>query len=319
VIKRYRALAVAMLAAMPFISNAADYPDKPVRLVVPFAAGSSTDAVGRVVAQVLAKSYGQPFVVDNKPGALATLGAAEVAKARPDGYTLLLGSSTSHGAAPSLFKTLPYSPEKSFVPIGRVAAVAFVLAVRPELPVRSVAELIAYGKKAPKPLAFGYANSANQVAGSALVRYGQFPATDIAYKGVGQIITDMLGGDIDFTIADTTSIVPQIKSGKLRALAVTSEGELPDLPGVPPLGATVPDFKLVGWYGVFAPAGTPEAITADLAKRLQAGMKSEAAIGDIHKLGLFPFPSTGPELGAFVASETAKWGTLIKAAGIEPQ
>lgn len=311
-------LAAALLGPMPVHAQA--YPDRPIRMIVPFPAGSSTDAIGREVASFMAKSLNQSIVVDNRPGALATLGASEAARAKPDGYTLFLGTSTSQAAAPSLFRKLSYNPDKDFAPIGRVGAVVFALVVRADLPASNVQELIDLGvRKSPKPLAWGYANSANQVAGSALVRHGNFDATAVPYKGVPQIMLDMLGGNIDFTIADMTSVLPHIRSGKLRALAVTTPREIADLPGVPPLGNTVKGFQLLGWYGLFAPAGTPEPIVAMLSQRLLKGMADPAVQKRIETFGLIPYPADGPELRAYVTSEIAKWSELIKAARIEPE
>ncbi|QJW85168.1 tripartite tricarboxylate transporter substrate binding protein [Ramlibacter terrae] len=193
--KRRHVLAATAALLPAFKAAARSYPERPIRMVVPFPPGSSTDTLGREVAQLLAKRLDQSIVVDNKPGALATLGAAEVARAKPDGYTLFFGTSTSQAAAPSLFKKLSYDPNKDFAPIGRVGAVVFALVVRADLPVQSVQELIDHGlKKNPKPLAWGYANSANQVAASALVRHAKFDSTAVPYKGVPQIVVDMLGG-----------------------------------------------------------------------------------------------------------------------------
>jgi tripartite-type tricarboxylate transporter receptor subunit TctC len=315
-----RCILALIVSLAPVAALADDYPTHPVKLIVPFTPGSSTDAIGREVAQFLGKSMNQAFIVENRPGAQATIGAAEVARAKPDGYTLLLGTTTSQSAAPNLFKKLPYDAAKDFAPIGRIGAVVFVLVVRADLPVHSVNELIEYGRKSTaKPLAWGYANSANQVAVSALVRHGGFNATAVPYKGVPQVVVDMLGGSIDFTIADLTNMVPQIKSGKLRALAVTSEKEVAALPGVPPLGQTMKGFQLVGWYGLFAPAKTPEPVLEALAQRLQQGLADPEVQKRIENNGLIPFPAGREELRKFVASETSKWAELVKGAGIEPE
>lgn len=301
-------------------ATAQNYPDHPVRLVIPFPAGSSTDSLGREVAQFMGTRLKQSFVSDNRPGALATIGTSEVARAKPDGYTLLLGTSTTHAAASTLFKKLPYDPIKDFTPIGRVGAVVFALAVRADLPVNTVQELIALGRqRTNKPLAWGYANSANQVAGSALVRYGQFEATAVPYKGVPQIVIDMMGKNIDFTIADLASIVPQVKAGKLKALAVTSSEETSQLPGVPPLNKTIDNFSLLGWYGLYAPANTPAPIVKTLSENLQKGLEDPDVQHRIEKMGLIPYPGNSDELERYTISEISKWKDLIEAAHIKPQ
>lgn len=306
---------VALMLGAPAVAQT--YPDRPVHLVIPFAAGSSTDAIGCEVAQMLSRGFDRPFVADNRPGGLSIIGAAEVAKARPDGYTLLIGTSTSQAAAASLFKALPYDPEKSFVPIGRVAAVAFALVVRADLPVHSVQKLIDYGSgKNAKRLSWGYANSANQVAGAALVRFGKLDATDVSYKAVPQIVMDLPGGRLDFTVVDLTNLLPQIQAGKLRALAVTSSKAPPELPKVPPLGDTVPGFELLGWYGLFAPANTPEEIVASLSRKLQQGLADPAVQQRIVSAGMMPYPASGAETRAFVSSEIGKWRTLVRDAGV---
>lgn len=310
----------AYLSPMAWAQTPDGYPRGPIKLVVPFPAGSSTDALGREVAQFLARSLGQPVIVDNRPGALATIGAAEVARAKPDGYTLLLGTSTSQAAAPSLFKKLPYDPAKDFAPVGRVGAVNFALAVRHDHPAKTVQELIAIGaRKEPRPLSWGYANSANRVAGAALIRHGKLDATAVPYKGVPQIMMDILGGQVDFTIADLTSVLPQVRSGKMRALAVTSPREAAELPGVPPLGDTIKGFTLLGWYGLFAPAGTPDPVVQLLSDHLQRGLADRDVQKRIESAGLMPYPGSATELKSYVSSEIAKWSDLIKAAKIEPE
>ena len=318
---------VLFLAGAPLFSTAHSqprepdaYPRGPIRLVVPFPAGSSTDALGREVGQFMGRGLGQPWVIDNKPGALATLGAAEVARAKPDGYTLLLGTSTSHAAAPSLFKKLPYDPLRDFAPVGRIGAVNFALVVRDDHPAKTVEQLITIGRSnAARPLTWGYANSANQVAGAELVRHGGLKAIAVPYKGVPQIMVDILGGQIDFTIADLPSVIPQIRSGKMRVLAVTSPREASELPGVPSLSQTIDGFTLLGWYALFAPAGTPDLIVKMLSEQLLIGLALPDVQKRIEAVGLMPYPANSAELRSYVASEMSKWAMLVKSAQIEPE
>jgi tripartite-type tricarboxylate transporter receptor subunit TctC len=300
-------------------ATADSYPRAPIKLVVPFPAGSSTDVLGREIAEFYARALGQPVVVDNRPGALATIGAAEVARARPDGYTLLFGTSTSQAAAVGLFKKLPYDPARDFAPIGRVGAVNFALAVRADSPARTLQDLLEMGRRPGKPLSWGYANSANRVAGAALVRHDGFESIAVPYKGVPQMLIDIIGGQVDFTIADFPSVLPQVRSGKLRALAVTSPRPVPELPGVPALGDTIKGFSLLGWYGVFAPAATPAPIVKLLSEVTQKALLDKDVLRRIESAGLMPYPGTSSELQSYVVSEIAKWSDLIKAANIEPE
>lgn len=312
--------ASATLLAPAAVYAQAGWPDHPLKLIVPFAAGSSTDTVGREVARFLSKGLGQTVVVDNRPGALATIGAADVARAKPDGYTLLLGSNTSLAAAPSLFRKLPYDPIKDFEPIGRIGAVSFVLVVRNDLPVASCAELAAYGKSHEgTPLTWGYANAANRVAGAAVVAQGGFKATAVPYKGVPQMIADMLGGQVDFMVADLTNLLPQIKAGKLRALAVTSPQPSPDLPDVPTLAQSMKGFSLLGWYSLMAPAGTPAPVSRRLSQELMKGLADPETQAHMQAAGLLSYPADGPALGAYLRTELVKWTELAHAAGIEPE
>lgn len=300
--------------------SGAAYPNKPVRLVVPFPPGSSTDALGREVGQFMAQGTATPWVIDNKPGALATLGSADVARARADGYTLLLGTSTSHAAAPSLFKKLPYDPLRDFTPIGRIGAVNFALVVRADHPARNVQDLIRLGQPATgRVLNWGYANSANRVAGAELIRSGGMQATAVPYKGVPQIIVEILGGQLDFTIADLPSVLPQVRAGKMRALAVTSPTAAAELPEVPTMAQTVGGFTLLGWYALFAPAGLAPATVQVLAEQLRAGLAKAEVRSRIEALGLIVFPSDSEELKAYIASESGKWAALIKNAQIEAE
>ncbi|ALM81832.1 tripartite tricarboxylate transporter substrate binding protein [Bordetella sp. N] len=298
---------------------AGSYPSAPVKVVVPFAAGSSTDMVGREVARILTDDLHQSFIVENRPGAQATIGSAQVARAAPDGYTLLLGSNTSIAAAPFLIKDVPYKPLKDFVPVARVGSVPFVLIVRPDLPVKTAAELIAYTRQHPGKLTWGYANSANQAAAAAMTKAAGLETTAVPYTSVPQLVVDMLGGRLDFAIIDVTNAAPQIKSGKLRALAVTPAREISALPGVPPLGATLPGFELVGWYGLYAPAGTPPAVVDRLSVALLKGLGDSAVRQHFQQAGLDTYPASAADLATFGQAETVKWQRLAQDAGITPQ
>lgn len=309
------ALFAAVFAAAP--AFAADYPARPVQVVVPFPAGTSTDVAGREVAHILSQANGgTAFVVDNRPGAQGIIGARSAARATPDGYTLLIGNNTTQAAAPSLMKDIKYDPAKDFEPIARVGVVVLVLAVRPSLPVHSTEELIAYGKAHPGQLRWGYANAANQVSGAAVARIGGFDAVSVPYKGVPQMTMDLVGEQIDFFVSDVTNTLPMINSGKLRALAVTSEESIDTLPGVPTLAKSLNGFSLLGWYGLFAPAGTPKDITAKLSQQVLKGLDDAGLKDRLKAAGITVIPGSADDLRAFVAKEVPKWAELIKAAGI---
>ena len=314
-----RCVAILAAAVLSLPAHAQQYPTGPVKLVVPFSAGSSTDVMGREVAKALGDNLHQTFIVENRPGAQATIGAREVARAAPDGYTLLLGSTTSIAAAPFLLKNIQYRPLVDLAPVARVGAVVFVLVTRADLPVKTVAELIDYGHKHPGKLNWGYANAANQGSAAALTHYAHIEATGVSYTGVPQLLVDMLGNRLDFAIIDTTNAAPQIKSGKIRALAVTTKDELPSLPGVPPLGNTIKGFELVGWYGIYAPANTPPAVIGTLSKAALKGLEDPGLKQRVAAAGLVTFPADTQELARFAKEDTARWAEMVKAANIQPQ
>jgi tripartite-type tricarboxylate transporter receptor subunit TctC len=314
-----RALSLFAAVALSFSVQAQQYPSGPVKVVVPFAAGSSTDMIGREIARTLSEGLHQSFVVENRPGAQATIGSAEVARAKSDGYTLLLGSTTSIPAAPFLLKNMPYKPLTDLAPVARIGAVPFILVTRADLPVKSVDELIDYARKNPGKLSWGYANAANQAAAAMMTHTAGVETTAVPYTGVPQMIVDMIGNRLDFAIVDITNAAPQIKAGKLRALAVTTAKELEQLPGVPPLGNTIKGYELVGWYGVYAPAHTPPAIIATLAKVILKGLDDPGLQQRYASAGLIPYPAGTQELTAFGESETKKWAEMVKAANIQPQ
>jgi len=301
-------------------ARAETYPSAgPVKVVVPFGAGSSTDLIGRKVAQVLGEELHQSFVVENRPGAQSTIGAAEVARAKPDGYTLLIGSTTSIAAAPFLLKKTPYQPLTDLLPVARIGAVPFVLVSRADLPVKSVDELVEYAHHHPGKLSWGYANAANQGAAAMMTHTTKMDTTAVPYTSVPQMVVDMLGGRLDFAIIDTTNASPQITAGKLRALAVTSPEPLKQLPDVPPLGKTLKGYELLGWYGVYVPARTPQAVIDTLAKALLHGMEGADYQTQLANAGLIPYPAGSHELAKFGQTETEKWAEMVKAANIKPQ
>ncbi len=316
---RALAAACAVLAAAP-AARADTYPSKPITLIVPFPAGSGTDAVGRIFGAELGNILGQQIVVENKPGANATIAASYVARAKPDGYTLFVTTNTSHSAAPFLMKNVPYDPVKDFTPIARGGNLPFILVVNPKRPWKSVGDLIADARQHPGKITYASGNSTGIVAGATLSNRAKVDLLHIPYKGTPQALTDVVGGQVDFMFTDLASGLPFVQSGQLRALAVSTAQRsaiVPDLPSMAESG--VPDFDLNSWNGYFGPAGMPP----DIVTKLNAAIKQVVAKPDVRQrlaaLGFDAFSSTPEEFAQFVSEQRDLWGKLIRDAGIEQQ
>jgi tripartite-type tricarboxylate transporter receptor subunit TctC len=316
---RTRWLAAALLALAAGLAAAQAYPSRTVKLVVPYPPGSSPDSVGRIVAQQMQESLGQPVIVSNVSGALANVGTAEVARAAPDGYTILLTTNTPHAANVALFKTLPFDPVKDFAPIVRVITTAMVLLVRSDFPAASLKDFIAYAKAKPNGLSAGYGSAATIVSVAKLRSAAGFKTLDVAYKGVPLAITDVLGGQVDFTLGDFAVAMPQIQGGKMRGLAVTSPQRSPLAPELPAIAETFPGFETRIWYGLVAPANTPKAAVARIHDVVAAALGKPDVKAKLASLGLEPAPMSPEEFAAFIKQEIAKWTREVREAGIEPQ
>jgi tripartite-type tricarboxylate transporter receptor subunit TctC len=296
------------------------YPERPITLVVPFAAGSGTDAVARVVAQKLGERLKQPVVIDNRAGANAQIGVEYAAKAAPDGYTLLMATATSHSANPWMYKTLRYDPLRDFTPIGRTGILPFVLAVKPSLPVRSVRELIDYARARPGQVSFASPNSTSMLAAEALGKIANVQLINVAYKSAPQALTDILAGHIDMYVVDFAVGLPSIRSGKLRPLGMANARRSPLLPDVPTLADTLPGFDLNPWNGIFGPANLPKPIADRLAAELQVVLRDKDTQDKFAALGFDVNPTKSPqEFGKYVADQLAYWGRMIKLAGVQPE
>lgn len=299
-------------------ATAAQYPDKPVHLVVPYPAGGPVDVLARVLGQRLSDTLGQPFIVDDRPGASGTVGSEFVARAAPDGYTLVMGNNATHATNESLYPNLHYATLRDFAPIGLAATVTNILVVAPNLPMHSVAELIAYAKARP-----GNLNYASSGSGSAAHLTGEMfklmTGTDIVhipYKGAAPATTDLLAGQVGLMFASAPSVFQYVKAGRLHALAVTSAARWQSLPDVPTIAeAGVPGFTSEVWFGLFAPAGTPR----DIVGRLNAALLKTTAGADVRaKLaeeGFDVTTDTPEEFRAFIAAEITKWADVIKRSG----
>jgi tripartite-type tricarboxylate transporter receptor subunit TctC len=296
------------------------YPSKPITIVVPFGAGSGTDTVTRVIAQPLSAALGQTVVIENKPGANGAIAATQVARAAPDGHTLLVSTNSPHSAAPSLNKTLAYDPVKDFAPVTRLGSYTIVLLVHPSVPVASVAELIAYAKANPGKLSYASGNTSGIVAGETLKRAAGIDILHVPYKTVPPAMQDVLGGRVSIIMSDLTPGLPHVRAGTLRALATTRLKRSALLPNVPSLHeAGVEGFDMDSWAGLFAPAGTPSAVVARLNPELRAIIDGTEVKSRLTTAGFEAFSSTPAELGEFVNAQLVKWTRMIKAAAIEPE
>lgn len=308
-----------LVAAAALAANAlAAYPDRPVKVVVPFPAGSATDLVARVLSRELQDTLRQPFVVENKPGALGAIATAQVAKSAADGYTLLLPANT-HAAIPGLQKQVPYDTVKDFSAIARLATTPLALMVRADHPAKTLPEFIDYLKKNPGKLSAGYGSSSSQVSLSQVKKMTGADVAEIPYKGIPLAVNDVLSGTLDFTFVDLGGALAQAKGGKMRGLAVTDTKPDPLAPQWPPMASVLPGFDVTAWFVLLAPAGTPR----DVIQRLQDATLAILAKPDVKQklalIGMQPAPMKADETDRFIASEVGRWGRLIAEAGIKPE
>lgn len=301
------------------------YPSRPVKLVVPFSAGGSTDLVARQLAQEMTVRTGQPFVVDNKPGAGSTIGADFVAKAPADGYTLLLGTISSHATAVGLYPKLPYDPLKDFAPITEITAIPNVIVASPQNPhlanVSTLADLIALAKKEPGQLTYASSGSgsSNHLATESLKSAAGIALNHIPYKGSGPALTDVGAGHVDLMLDVVLTSLPQIKAGRLKALGITSLKRSPLLPDVPTVAEQgYPGFEVLGWYGLFAPAGTPPAVLERLWRDFSAVLNSDKMRATLESQGGPAIASTPAEFGTLIRSEIIRWKRVVEQSGAKP-
>jgi tripartite-type tricarboxylate transporter receptor subunit TctC len=304
-------------AALPAIAQS--YPAKPVKLVVPFPAGSATDQIARVMGQQLQEALGQPFVVENKPGAQGSIAATEVARAAPDGYTIMVTTNTPQAANPSLFKKLSYDPVKDFAPIARLGTISFMLMVRPDFPAKDLREFLAHARKNPGKLSGGYGSAGSQVSQAMLRSMGKIDFLDVPYKGLPQAITDVMGGSTSFTFADLANALSQIKGAKLRGIAVTSQKRSALVPDVPAIAEELPGYELIAWFALVAPAGTPRDVLARVHDTTAKALAKPEVRARFAALGTDVAPMNPEQLAGFIRSEIDKWAKMAKEAGIQPE
>jgi tripartite-type tricarboxylate transporter receptor subunit TctC len=306
------------IASVP--ARAAEFPSRPVTFVVPFGAGSATDQLARALSASITEQTGQPVVVEDRPGASGMIAAQHVARAAPDGYTVLITTNTTQAANPHLFKRLPYDPAKDYTPVTLLGRGGQVLVVRADAPYRSVQELVDAAKKNPGKLSFGSGNSSSRMAGETLKQLSHTDIVWVGYNSNPGALNDLLGGHIDMMVIDTVTGISHIQSGRLRALGVSSTRRLSQLPDVPTIDeAGIKGYDMGYWFAAYLPANAPPAVVARLRELLIAATKSPHAQAFFANSATEPWTSTPAELSQFQAAERTKWGVVVKAAGIEPE
>lgn len=316
-------LCALVLATLAYTSASAQraYPSQPVRLITAFAAGSASDIVARMIAAKLQGELGQPVIVENKPGASGQVASDFVARAQPDGYTIMLATNTTHSSNPYLFKHLRYDPIVDFTPLVQVCNFPFVLVVGSKVPASNVAELLAYGKAHRDSVNYGYGNSTGQISAAAFARITGLESAAIPYGSTPQAMTDIIGGRTTFMFVDLASAAGHIQSGALRALAVSTERRSVLAPDLPPVSEALgkPGFDLAAWVGIFGPAKMPPAVATQLSDALYRIVSSTEIQDKLKQMGAEPTPARAEAFGAFVAQQKTVWGEKVREAEIEPQ
>ena len=311
-------LTVLLLAASPFAWSQA-YPSKPIKLIVPFPAGSATDHIARLTGNELNAALSQPVVVENKPGAQGGIAAAEVARAAPDGYTLMMTTNTPQAANVSLFKKLNYDPVKDFTPIARLGTTSFMLMVRPDFPAKNLKDFLTHARSQPGKLSAGYGSAGSQVSLAMLKSMGNLDVVEVPYKGIPQAITDTMGGSLAFTFVDLGNALAQAKGGKLRGLAVTSARRTSLAPDLPALAEELKGYELIAWFALMAPARTPPEVVQKVHEAAVKSLSKPDVKEKYGVIGIDPAPMNPAELAKFIQSEIQHWAKLVKLANIQPE
>jgi tripartite-type tricarboxylate transporter receptor subunit TctC len=322
-LKRRMALGLVLMATSALVfggeAQAQEFPDRSVTLVVPFAAGGSTDVVARIIGQKMSDDLGQQVIVENVAGAGGNLGADRVARAEPDGYTILMGTVATHALNPLILKTKPYDPEKDFAPVSLLVLVPNVLVVNPELPAKNVAELLALLKAAPEQ--YSYASSGNgtplHLSGELFKNMAGVSMQHVPYKGSGPALNDVIGNQVPIMFDNLPSSSSHIKSGTLKALAVTTKERAPSFPDVPTIAETIPGYETYTWNALFAPAGTPKEAIDRLNASAKKALADPAVAEKMNGFSATIVASTPDELAAHVKAELAKWGPVVKNANVQ--
>jgi tripartite-type tricarboxylate transporter receptor subunit TctC len=309
-----------LLCAALLGARAEDYPARPIRLIANYPAGGVVDLSSRIIGQRLTEIFGQQIIIDNRPGAAGTLGANAVAKAAPDGYTLLMAGNTSLSAAPALFKTVPYDPIKDFTAIARVGRFSSVLVTTPQQPFRTMQEFVTYAKANPGTLSYGHGNSTGHIVGEAIKKRTGIEMTRVPYTATPAAITDLIGGRTQLVPSDLLSGIPQIQAGRVVPLATIFRERSTLLAEVPTLHETVmPGFEVLPWLGLFGPATMPADIVKMLSDNLRTIFARPENVARIGTMGIEPFYAPSEETAAFIRADLPKWQEMAREAGIDPQ
>jgi tripartite-type tricarboxylate transporter receptor subunit TctC len=313
--------AAAAVAAAPLVAAAPDYPDRPVTLIVNFPPGGSTDAMARIIREPLSQALGQSIIIDNRGGAGGTTGAAAVANAKPDGYTLLLSVNSALTTNRYLQKNFPFDPKTAFAPITLTSDVALVLAVHPSLPVHDVTELIEYAKKNPGTLAYASAGigSSHHICGELIKQKVGIDMVHVPYRGGALLMQDLLAGNIKVGFSTLPVALPQAQVGTIRIIAAAEKTRLPELPDTPTIDESVPGVINVGWNGLLAPAGTPAPVIDKLNALTVAALRMPDIVRKMKQQGLHPMSSTPAEFANLIRSEVDHWAEVIPSIGIRPE
>ncbi|MEN4922036.1 tripartite tricarboxylate transporter substrate binding protein [Achromobacter spanius] len=310
-------LAMLLLGTAQAADPAADFPNRPIRLVISFPAGSGSDIIARYLGKHVSATLGQPIVVEPKVGAQGSVAAREVARAKPDGYTLLLGTNSTHAANFYMMKDIGYDPVKDFSPVTQLTSNPLMLVVRSDLPARDMPEFLQYARARPGQLNYGTGNSGGLAAAQLLKTLTGIQTMGIPYPGTPQAVTDLIGGRLDYMITDVMVTRPYLESGKLRALGVTSRERLPSSPDVAPLAELgVEGYEFASWVGLFAPAGTPPGVVAKINAAFVQALKAPDTRQFFDSMGMLPAPCTPQEFSAYIRAQLDLWGKLTRDAGV---
>ncbi len=316
------AVSVVLSLAIPAASRAQDYPNKPVRIIVPFSAGGVADLLPRLVGEKVSQKWGQPVVVENKVGAAGNIGMAEVARAEPDGYTLGLAPTGNLTVNPTLFKNLPFDTHKDLTPVTLLAQSPNVLVVHPSVPAKTFKELVAYAKANPGKLNFASpgAGSGAHLAGELLNLEAGIKAVHIPYKGLAPAVNDLLGGQVQMMFAGVSTVLQHVKSGRLVAIAMASPKRNPQLPELPTVAESgIAGFDVTSWYGIVARSGTPPATIQKIQRDMAEALRTEDVRRKLAELGLEPVGNTPEQFAAIIQAESRKWGDIVRKANITAQ
>jgi tripartite-type tricarboxylate transporter receptor subunit TctC len=324
--RRTLALMSAVIALSPLVlgahqAHAQAWPAKPIKAIVPFAAGSATDQIGRAFTQKMAESLGQPIVVENKPGVNGMLGADAVAKAAPDGYTLLIGTNSTNAALKSLMKKLPYDQDTAFAPVAFLGSVPLIVAVNNDVPVKTLRDLVTAAKAKPAQMTFASASTSQRVSTEMLLSMAGIEMTHVPYKSGPAAMTDLIGGQVNLFTADFAVMLPQVRAGKVNGLAVTSSRRSRAIPELPTVNEALglKDYELIAYFAIFAPAGTPPEIIQRLNRAANAAATDKDILEKFSAIGFETAPASPEALGQRSVTETAKWAKAIREAKIQPE